>query len=880
MRRASATLVALIALAATRPAGAEIRIAPADDGGVGAWLVAGPLTPSTPLPAEVAEGRALADHTRAKVRLALWPGGALDLAKFLGVGDRAGPRAALVADLDLAEQLNAWLLVSCDGGLQVTLDGHAVFSRSEARLRGSSWDAIAISAAPGRHRVVLDLTHTGRWWAVETRLLDRARLIAPPGAVWVVPARLDDADVVERLVAARATLRATPQGLVPLVSVALARGRPLARLPISVRLGETRYALGDANALGRSEITAQLPHVSSPERVARLALELLVGTARRTVSVAVSRDADDAARAAWARLRAAPPLAALGQATLTYDLHALERAASGAEPAALQRATIALRRDLDDVGRVDFATRPGIRELALPAGPGADPDRVIVHVPSSYRADGARRYPLTVVLHGLDSTPERVLAAFLDQRLSGARGDVDGVVIAPHARGNAFYRGIGERAVLDAVTWALATYAIDPDRVSITGASMGGTGTAHIALRYAERFSSASPLCGYHSFFIRRDTQGRNLRPWERDVMAHFSPASWAAAGRNLPLYVAQGTLDFPLENSKVLIEAYRRLGYAVTDEWPEIGHNVHEKVWSGAHMWPWLAGKRRDTSPKRVTIATDVLRYGRQHWARITDLERVGGMARLDATATTASHVRVETDGVRAFELTRGTRLTAEGEVMVEVGGSELKFTGAIAAHHDGARWLPGPAEGARRAGVEGPVADVFLSPVRIVYGAGSRATARANREIAEWLARRHGVDAGLQVVADFEATPPAPGVASVLVGTPEDHAELRAFAERLPLRVSGGALIAGTRRYDQPGTGALFVHPDPRDPDQVMLVVTGVDAAGIWRAASLPALLPEYLVYGPDLAPAAAEQVLGAARIHEGGWLARDWTCPTQAQ
>jgi predicted peptidase len=43
----------------------------------------------------------------------------------------------------------------------------------------------------------------------------------------------------------------------------------------------------------------------------------------------------------------------------------------------------------------------------------------------------------------------------------------------------------------------VATLPVDPDRVYLTGISMGGYGTWHLGARYPERFAAVAPICGY-----------------------------------------------------------------------------------------------------------------------------------------------------------------------------------------------------------------------------------------------------------------------------------------------------------------------------------------------------------------------------------------------
>jgi hypothetical protein len=77
----------------------------------------------------------------------------------------------------------------------------------------------------------------------------------------------------------------------------------------------------------------------------------------------------------------------------------------------------------------------------------------------------------------------------------------------------------------------------------------------------------------------------------------------------------------------------------------------------------------------------------------------------------------------------------------------------------------------------------------------------------------------------------------------------------------------------------GAIFVRPNPRHPDRYVVVVTAPRAAGIWRALSLPQMLPDFVVYDDELAPAAAEVVLGRdAKVVAAGFFDDAWKLPKE--
>src|SRR6185312_13821520 len=230
--------------------------------------------------------------------------------------------------------------------------------------------------------------------------------------------------------------------------------------------------------------------------------------------------------------------------------------------------------------------------------------------------------PLVVVLHGLNGRPMQMLRYFFggdrkdkdaewEDRHWDVEGDeeelppLDAFVVSPEGHGNAMYRELGEDDVLRVMEWAERNYPIDRDRVSITGPSMGGIGTAAIAFRHPDLFSSAAPLCGYHSYFVRRDVLGRPMRPWERVLAEERSNVEWAANGEHLPLWIVHGTQDLPVANSGVLIERYEQLHYDITHDHPNLGHNVWQPTYEELKGAKWLVGHTRVAHPRHVRFRT-----------------------------------------------------------------------------------------------------------------------------------------------------------------------------------------------------------------------------------------------------------------------------------
>lgn len=916
--RAVFAAATLLAACTSSVAHATTRIVPAEDGSLGAWLVAGAVPPAAaakldPTAASPRDGAHLGGASWApRWRVVSTDDGALDLEKELSAGKKAGPWAMLGGELELSGKLDGWLLLSFDGGATALVDGKKLWSRDIERIRGRSWDAIPLQLPKGRHRLTLWLHHRGHYWACAVRVLDKKTLRPPRGLSLALPGT--DADDSQRLAGSMLHVALSTgldaRGYRPRVALEYRRGAPrdVARdASVEARLAGSakplfKVALGALPVGSRAvhPLAAVLPRIASSalgdgDAVRRLQLHIQIGELDLHRTLLVTRRAPRVvgrADALRARLRKGGHTSKLLDAGVIADaleqksgrlrrlghrrhstLHALDSALD-----ALDNLCADMERDRDPLAL------PGVHALARRSDLDGRPQRFEVYVPAGFDPHAKRRYPLVMALHGYNGDPDGVMNAFLDSTSGQPVSGVSGFVLAPYAHGNAFYRGPGEHEAMRSLDWAMKTYPIDPARVSITGVSMGGTGTAQLAFLYADRFSAVSPLCGYQSYFIRHDTSHRPLRPWERDRMRHWSPTSWAENGRNMPMFLAQGTKDYPHANGKVLVKRYRKLGYRVSEDWPDIGHHVWEIEWKGAKMWPWLSRHRHDASPAHITLKSDQLRYAKQDWLAITVLREPGRMGLVDAKVVDPRHAVVTTDAVQALSLDRArAKLSADAPVEVTIDGRKLRFPpgDALAAHRAGKSWVAGalaPAPGDKRAGVEGAIRDAFLGPLAFVYGTLDPSTARANREVAEaFAAVRYGVDIHYPVLADRDVDPGIEATHSLfLVGTRADNLVLRSLDAGLPVHVEHDALLLGKHRYAGPRVGAIFIHPNPRHPDRYVVAVEAPGPAGIWQALSLPRLLPDFVVYDAGLSAASNQQVLGHAHVLAGGFFQRDWSLP----
>ena len=871
---------------ATPASGAAIVLPEA--GFIRAWSLTSPSEPDSPQ-----TGNQTSVHETSA-------NGVLDFNDQFKLHGPGSPTIVASGNLELAADVEGWLLVRADGWLTVTVDGQLKSRRQAPVLRARGWEAIPLSLKSGRHLVRLDCKRANDRWTLTAKFIANSGH-SPEGALWRLPTApsaaqngLPPFDVSLEL-ATR-----DPVGLRARVGTALGTPATLGN-SLTIRLSKAdgtesrQFNVGtwptEANSNGA--ITVQLGLLSEWAKLLdksenKLVLDVSSGSTRVRRKLNFPHELLQAWQSSVDIMRSLEngPAAPFDvpRASLELALRELSATASeGKSDFELHRAATKVQTLCDTLehGQVPWLV-PGKHELGVRASADASLQPFALYVPKP--PENRTPLPLVIVLHGYNSTATRILDAFLDTLPDKPLRALDGFVLAPAAHGNTFYRGPGERDVLEILDWALQTLPVDKDRVTITGVSMGGTGTAEIALHYPDRFAAFAPLCGYHSYYVRRDTSGQPIRAWEKKLMHRDSAASSADSGRHLPMNLAHGLKDRPLENSRVLTSRYKALGYRITEDWPNLGHAVWKKTWAHAGLFPWLSQQTRVTDPAKITLSTTALRYAHDFWLTLTELESSAEISQIDAEAASNNEVRIKSKGVLGFELgdtrhidrNRPIRFNIDGTEIAAAPQSKLNFRRA-----DGV-WKQAPAPDGRRKrlGAEGPWLDLWSDPLVFVFGSQNPATVGVNLEVARAFAvPEGGNDVAYPIISDteFAATRPS-GKTPIFVGNSADNALLQRWASQLPLSTDAQTIKFGGHEFKGNTVGAIYVYPHPENPLQVIGVITAPTPLGLWQSLSLPFLLPDFMVFDSRATPAGGEPILGRqARVLAAGFFENDWSLPS---
>ena len=128
------------------------------------------------------------------------------------------------------------------------------------------------------------------------------------------------------------------------------------------------------------------------------------------------------------------------------------------------------------------------------------------------------------------------------------------------------------KMILQLIDHVCDTFAVDRERVYLTGFSMGGSGAWNTACYDPQRFAAVVPVSG-------------------------GGDVSKADRLKELPICAFHGEKDetVPLTASQAMVDAVRKCGGHVEfTVYPEHGHDIGDIVWQEPKLFEWLLAQRR----------------------------------------------------------------------------------------------------------------------------------------------------------------------------------------------------------------------------------------------------------------------------------------------
>lgn len=198
----------------------------------------------------------------------------------------------------------------------------------------------------------------------------------------------------------------------------------------------------------------------------------------------------------------------------------------------------------------------------------------VVFVPHDY--DGSKAYPVILFLHGSGETKggsKQPVQVGIGPAIKERDKSFPFITVIPQSEKRTWKADSedGQRAIaiLDEV---MKEYKTDPNRVYLTGLSMGGYGTWSLAAAHPKKWAAIAPVCG------------------------GGDPAS-AETIKDLPCWCFHGDMDkaVPVSRSREMIAALKAAGGSPKyTEYPGVPHNSWDKAYGTDELYTWMLEQKK----------------------------------------------------------------------------------------------------------------------------------------------------------------------------------------------------------------------------------------------------------------------------------------------
>jgi predicted peptidase len=195
----------------------------------------------------------------------------------------------------------------------------------------------------------------------------------------------------------------------------------------------------------------------------------------------------------------------------------------------------------------------------------------LLSLPKGYRTS-KEQFPLILFLHGSGergSDLENIKLHGLPKVLEAGL-ELPCIVVSPQCPSDSWWDTEALTVLLDQLE---KTLRIDPDRIYVTGLSMGGFATWELAIRNPKRFAAIVPICG----------GGEPLFTFE---ITH------------LPVWVFHGAKDdvVPLEYSERMVKALKKYGNKLVKFkiYKHAKHDSWTKTYANPKVFAWMLEQKR----------------------------------------------------------------------------------------------------------------------------------------------------------------------------------------------------------------------------------------------------------------------------------------------
>ncbi|MDZ4689577.1 MAG: prolyl oligopeptidase family serine peptidase [Planctomycetaceae bacterium] len=194
-----------------------------------------------------------------------------------------------------------------------------------------------------------------------------------------------------------------------------------------------------------------------------------------------------------------------------------------------------------------------------------------------------QKWPLLVFLHGAGESGDdldKVKIHGPPKLVEKQPGDFPFVVVSPQVLDDSvpLIDRWQPKFVAELVEHVAGHYAVDRDRIYLTGLSMGGFGTIRTLAAYPDLFAAGAPVCG---------------GGWDH----------YAKALKDVPMWFFHGDNDIgvPVELSTGLVKAIRKQGgQPRLTIYENVGHDSWTQTYENPELYRWLLSHKLSDRPAK----------------------------------------------------------------------------------------------------------------------------------------------------------------------------------------------------------------------------------------------------------------------------------------
>lgn len=445
---------------------------------------------------------------------------------------------------------------------------------------------------------------------------------------------------------------------------------------------------------------------------------------------------------------------------------------------------------------------------------------------------------------------------------------------------------------------------VDPNRIYLTGHSMGGHGTWHLGGTFPDRFAAIGPSAGWLSFWSYRIREKiEEKTPMQKMLMRPTSPSNTFGMAENykqLGVYILHGADDDNVraDQSRQMVEHLEKFHKDfIYHEQPGQGHwwDLSDEPGSDcvdwAPMFDFFArharpGKERIRQIEFITANPGI--SSQNNWLTIEAQTEQLKLSRVSIRfdpgkrrfiGTTQNVARLSFD----LSILRGDtplHLDIDGHKLENVPLPQDSDRIWIEKKDDLWTVIPKPSSSMKGPHRYGTFKDAFKNRFMFVYGTSG------NKEENEWAYAKARYDAehfwyqgngSIDLISDRQFDPKSdPDRNVILYGNAQTNSAWKVLLGDSPVQVTRGRLAVGGKALTGNNLGCLFIRPRPGSDIASVGAVSGTGIVGMKLTDRRPYLSPGYtypdlIIFSPDM---LTDQEKG---VKAAGFFGLDWSVKT---